>query len=415
MQYFASIIGLAICAASSTAIAAEPGQLLLPDGFEASVVAENIKGARHLAFRDNGDLFVSTRGNGATGIVALRMNADRSLQRMETFGSVIGGTGIRFYRDKLYATSPTTIYRYSFEGSSLVPSQAPEVIVDGMPGNGFSARPIAFDHRARIYVGIGGVSNTCVDQNAPKEAPPAGLTPCPDLRGRAGIWRFDTARKGQVFANDGEQIATGIRDVDALDWRGGDGLFAVVHDRNGLSRTWPNVISPADEQAIPEEMHRITKGADLGWPYAYFDSVRGIHVLAPEYGGNGKVEPSSGPYTKPIVGFPGHSSPLDLTFYNGRQFPKSYRGGAFVVFHGGLGPDLPEGRNGYNVMFVPFDRRGKPGKPFVFADGFAGSVAANKSIGRANYRPVGAAVSPDGALYVVDSKAGRIWRISYKL
>lgn len=407
-------MGLAVSFVSSAAIAGESGHLILPPGFAATVVADNIKGARHLAFRDNGDLFVSTRGNGATGIVGLRLNADHTLQSMETFGSVNGGTGIRFHRDKLYASSPTAIYRFSFDGNSLVPSKPPEAIVDGMPGNGFSARPLAFDDRGRMYVGIGGIANTCVEPNASKDAAPTGLLPCPDLRGRAGIWRFDITRIGQNFTSDGVQMATGIRDVDALDWRGGDGLFAVVHDRNGLSRTWPAVVSLSDERAVPEEMHRITMGADLGWPYAYFDSVRGIHVLSPEYGGDGKAEPSSGRYAKPVVSFPGHSSPLDLVFYNGRQFPRSYKGGAFVVFHGGLGPDLPEGRNGYNLMFVPFNRRGTPGKPFVFANGFAGSAPANRNISRAEYRPVGAAISPDGALYVVDSKAGRIWRISYK-
>lgn len=402
-----------LCLVPSIALTAEPDGITVPPGFHASVVAENIEGARHLAFRDNGDLFVSTRGAKASGIVAIRLNADHKLQKLETFSNVTGGTGIRFYRDALYATSPTAIYRFSFDENLLVPPNAPEIVVDGMPSNGFSARPVAFDSNGDIFVGVGGVANICVDEKTPKGAPPVGLNPCPDLLARAGIWRFDGGKSGQKFPADGEQLATGVRDIGALDWRRGDGLFAVVHDRNGISRTWPSVISISDEQAIPEAMHRITKGADLGWPYAYFDSLRNIHLLAPEYGGDGKAEPKSGPYSKPVVGFPGHSSPLDLVFYNGRQFPRSYQGGAFVVFHGGLGPDLPDGHNGYNVMFVPFDRNGKPGTPSTFADGFAGSMPADRNVSRAEYRPVGAAVGPDGALYVVDSKVGRIWRIYY--
>ena len=40
-------------------------------------------------------------------------------------------------------------------------------------------------------------------------------------------------------------------------------------------------------------------------------------------------------------------------------------------------------------------------------------AGATLTAAAANYRPVGAAVAPDGSLYVADSKKGRIWRISY--
>ena len=44
--------------------------------------------------------------------------------------------------------------------------------------------------------------------------------------------------------------------------------------------------------------------------------------------------------------------------------------------------------------------------------GFAGEIADNNPR-NAQYRPVGLAVAPDGALYVSDSQKGRVWRISY--
>lgn len=49
----------------------------------------------------------------------------------------------------------------------------------------------------------------------------------------------------------------------------------------------------------------------------------------------------------------------------------------------------------------------------TFADGFAGASADNKTQRRSTYRPVGMAQGPDGALYVVDSTKGRLWRIAY--
>lgn len=398
----------------SSAIASdEPDGLTLPPGFHASLVAEGVAGARHLAFRRNGDLFVSTRGENISGVVAIHLGEDHKAERVEHFTRLGGGTGIRFYGDALYVSSPTSIYRFAFHRGEFVPGLAPEAVVEGMPDKGFSARPISFDDRGALYVGVGGASNICVDSSVPKGAKPVGLNPCPDLERRAGIWRFDARRASQKFPSDGKQTATGLRDVGAIDWRTPGGLYAVMHNRNGTRAAWPEFISASDELAIAEEMHWIVPGTDFGWPYTYFDGVRNLRLVAPEYGGDGKLTAPDGKYSIPVVNFPGHSAPLDIVFYKGSQFPRSYRGGAFVIFHGGLGPDLPEGHNGYDVQFVPFTASGKAGKPFLFAGGFAGPDLVDKNTSRAKYRPVGAAVGPDGSLYIADSRKGRIWRIYY--
>ena len=61
-------------------------------------------------------------------------------------------------------------------------------------------------------------------------------------------------------------------------------------------------------------------------------------------------------------------------------------------------------------MFQPL-ADGKPSGNFVFfADGFAGRY---KEPGRALHCPSGLAVGPDGALYITDDKAGRIWRVTF--
>ncbi len=46
----------------------------------------------------------------------------------------------------------------------------------------------------------------------------------------------------------------------------------------------------------------------------------------------------------------------------------------------------------------------------VFADGFAGAEHRPKT---ADFRPSAVAVAPNGALYVMESEKGRIWRIDY--
>ena len=136
-------------------------------------------------------------------------------------------------------------------------------------------------------------------------------------------------------------------------------------------------------------------------------------IVAPEYGGDGKTA-ATGNYSVPVATFQNtRAAPLDLIFYTGRQFPAEYRGGAFVVRHGVGGPQSPTGKNGYDVVFIPFDKNGKAGEARPFAENFAGPTAASRNNGKAAYRPVGAAVAPDGSLYIADSNKGRIWRISY--
>jgi glucose/arabinose dehydrogenase len=222
---------------SAPANADEPDGLVLPTGFHASIVADGLKGARHLAFRNRDTLYVSTRGKD-NGIIALHLDASHKADRSEHFGSVNGGTGIRFWRDKLYASTPTTVYRFAFSGDELVPAAAPEIIVDGMPGIGSTNRPLALDGKGNLFVTVTGVGNICTDPAAPK----VGLKPCPALTGRSGIWRFDANRAGQNFSG-GEQIVTGLRDMDALDWRAGDGLYGVMHGRGATHQTWPELVS----------------------------------------------------------------------------------------------------------------------------------------------------------------------------
>jgi hypothetical protein len=52
-----------------------------------------------------------------------------------------------------------------------------------------------------------------------------------------------------------------------------------------------------------------------------------------------------------------------------------------------------------------------PAKFEVFADGFAGAV---KQPDRAAHRPAGLTLGPDGAIYITDDQAGRVWKVTYK-
>jgi glucose/arabinose dehydrogenase len=393
------------------AFAEEPDGLTLPSGFHASVVAEGLGPLRHLAVRPNGDIYASTGGEGGKpeGLVAIELGADGKAARVEHFSDVNGGTGIGLYHGMLYAASGSAIYRFHFSGNSLLPEGEPEIVIADLPRAG--AHAIAFDDSGHLFVGMGAKSNACSTKATP-DAKPVGQKPCPDLTGGGGIWRFDAGRTHQSFA-DGTQVATGIRFMTTMDWSPRTGLYGIMHGRDGTHAAFPDIVSAADDDAIGDEMHHVANGTDFGWPYSYYDGARKIRLLAPDYDGDGKAV-AQGAYSTPAIAFqPMRAAPVALLFYQGRQFPAQWRGGAFIALHGTTGPQLPQGHNGYTVAFVPFDRAGKPGDLKIFADGFAGPSPADKNAGKAKYRPVGLAIAPDGALYVADSNKGRIWRIRY--
>ena len=414
MKVFISVCVLA--SVPGFALADEPDGLKLPPGFHAAIVADGLGSFLHLAVRANGDIYVSTavdKQNSGGGIIALQLDAKHRADQIEHFGHVEGGTGIRFYNGALYASNASGVYRFGFKSDGLLPGKDPDLIIDGMPTDhpGFNRinRQLAFDGRGSLFIALDAAANMCNDPNTPKGAPAVGLRPCPDLGKRAGVWRFDATKTGQRFPDDGEQLATGIRDTTSLDWSPNDShLYTVIHGRDGLHAGFPQIISDEDENNVADEMHRITKGTDLGWPYTYYDGVRRVRLIAPEYGGNGKQTAPEGTYSKPVLTFQSRrGAPVDLLFYTAETFPVPYRGGAFIVLHG------TRNQSGYSVMFVPFDRNGAAGPATVFADGFAAFDASGKTPGRAKYRPIGAAVGPDGALYIADSQEGRIWRIAY--
>lgn len=397
--------------AALPAFAAEPDGLRLPPGFHATIVSEGLGNqVRHMAFAGASRLYVSTERQTKdapnAGIIALHLNANHVADKVEHFSTIDDGTAIAFAKGALYASSPTAIYRFAISGRTLTPSAPPEIIVDNVPGRA----AVAFDGKDGLYVAVGGGGNVCAPPGTPRTAKSVGPRPCPVLQTRAGIWRFDATKVGQAWA-DGTRYATGIRDTNALAYAHG-ALFMVMYGRDAAEKAYPEILTSEDGDHVADEMFRVDQGADMGWPYTYYDSAKKLRLTAPEYGGDGKT-PSSGAYATPIAAFPAHVAPMDIAFYDKKLFPPAYRGGAFIAFHGAGGGDPAGHDDGYNVMFVPFDKSGGAGTPMVFADGFAGPSREDKNGKRAVYRPVGVTVGPDGALYVADSQKGRIWRISY--
>jgi len=430
------------CAAAATAApaskahaAACPGDdagLTLPAGFCATVFADGIGHARHLAVAPDGVVYANTWSGKYFGnavphaggfLVALKdTKGDGKADVIERFGATYqagghGGTGIFWYQNAIYAEINDLIVRYPLPPGAIVPQGAPQTVVSGLPLHGdHPMHPFAITTDGSMYVDVGTATNSCQLDNRTRNSP--GAKPCTELLTRGGIWRFDAHKTDQAFT-PAARYATGIRNAEgiAIDARG-NRIFVTQHGRDQLYSNWPKYFEPAQEATLPaEELLLLKAGGDYGWPECYFDPFRGKLVLAPEYGGDGggKVGVCAHKIA-PIAAFPAHWAPDDMVFYDRQasaahaQFPAHYDNGVFIAFHGSWNR-APYNQQGYWVVYQHLDGDRASGRCEIFADGFAGPVRAPD---KALHRPTGLALGPDGALYVADDVTGRIYRIVYR-
>ena len=403
------------------------GGITLPPDFCAVVVADLVVDgqparARHMAVTPTGDVFVAINSPGnrnpSMGIIALRdTDGDGRADQEARFSPGLGGSGIAWGNGLLYFGANDRVLRFRLPAGRLTPMGSPDIVVSGLPANGdhISKTVVLADQRT-LFVNIGSASNAC--QVANRQAQSPGVFPCPEMPVRAGVWAFDAKGTNQTQAS-GTRYATGLRNMVALAVNPRDGeLYGVQHGRDMLFENWPQFFTQEEDAVLPaEELVRITRGSDNGWPYCYHDAVfQNRKVLAPEYGGDGeRVTGSQGidcaSFNQPLVSFGAHWAPNGMHFYSGDQFPRRFRGGAFVAFHGGF-DRAPLPNEGFQVAFVPFDRRGRASTDWeTFADGFAGPGQPLPAA--ALHRPVGVTEGPDGSLYISDDRGGRIWRVVY--
>jgi glucose/arabinose dehydrogenase len=398
--------------------------LKLPAGFCATVFADNIGHARHMVVAPTGILYANTWSGKYYGndtphaggfLVGLQdKSGSGKADVIERFGETVqtggaGGTGIGLYKGWIYAENNDRILRYSLSGDSMVPSGPADTVVSGLPlGGDHPMHPFIINAEGSMYVDLGTATNSCQLKNRTLKSP--GVQPCAELETRGGIWRYDANKTNQTFST-AERFATGIRNTEGFGIDSSGRMFVTQHGRDQLHANWPDLYKPEQEATQPaEELLLLRAKGDYGWPECYYDAFVQKLVLAPEYGGDGgKTIGVCANKIAPIAAFPAHWAPNAMVLYDKKQFPARYRGGVFIAFHGSW-DRAPYAQGGYNVVFQALDGGRASGQCEIFADGFAGSV---KSPARAEHRPSGLAVGPDGALYVSDDIRGRIYRIVY--
>jgi glucose/arabinose dehydrogenase/cytochrome c5 len=411
--------------AAATSCKGDAAGITLPDGFCATIFADNIGHARQMAVTPDGTLYVNTwsgiyynNGSVPAGgfIVALKdTHGNGHADVIERLGETAasgghGGTGLAFHDGMIYAEINDHIVRYPVAPNEIAPKGRGETVVSGLPITGdHPMHPFLITPKGDLFVDLGSATNACEKKNRFPHSP--GNDPCTEKATRGGIWRYDANKIEQRFS-PAERFASGLRNGEGFSLDATGRIFVTQHGRDQLHEDWPEFYSARQGQELPaEQLVELRQGADYGWPECYFDNRQGKLVLAPEYGGDGgKKIGICAERQEPVAFFPAHWAPNDMKIYLGTDFPKAYRGGAFIAFHGSWNR-APGPQGGYNIVFQPLADGKANGANVVFADGFAGAV---KDPGRAAFRPSGLAVAPDGALFISDDVHGRIWRVSYQ-
>jgi len=338
----------------------------VPTGFRLTVFAANFKRPRWLTVAPNGDIFLADTGAGE--IVVLRdPQRTGGAQEREVFADGMKRPfGIAFREDYVYVGNMNEVVRFRYDPKTSKRLGEKEHLLD-LPSGGHDTRSLAFSADGKhLFIGVGSASNIDTGEDPLR----AAVTICdPD------------GKNARLYA-------TGLRNPVGLALEPVTGeIWTTVNERDELGDNLP-----------PDYFTSLKDGGFYGWPYSYI--------------GN-NVDPRVKPQQPDLVAraiipdvlLGAHVAPLQFAFYTGKQFPESYRGGAFVAEHGSWNRAT---RSGYQIAFVAF-KNGKPSAdPVPFMTGLVPDPTGTDVSGR----PVGVTVAPDGSLLVSDDGAGVVYRIS---
>jgi glucose/arabinose dehydrogenase len=350
-------------------------------GFKVDLYATDLHNPRLIRTAPNGDMFVAESEAGDIRIFR-GITKDGKPEKSETFATGLDMPfGIAFYPPGpnpqwVYVGNTGSVVRFPYRNGNLKATGPSQVIVPDIPsgghlrGGGHWTRDVAFSPDGKtMFVSVGSHSNHDDADTHPQE------------KHRADVLAYTPEGK------DFRIYAYGIRNPVGIAVNPTTGqIWASVNERDTLGNN-----------LVPDYITHLQQGGFYGWPWFYMGghwdpTLQGKH---PEL--KDKV-------ITPDVLIQPHSASLELTFYQGHQFPAEYRGDIFAAEHGSWNKQT---RAGYEVVRVPLKDGRASG---VYEDFLTGFVLPDGNVWG---RPVGVAVAKDGSLMVTDDGSNSIWRVSY--
>jgi len=347
-----------------------------PAGFKVELYAEHLVEPREIRRAPNGDLFVA-ESHGDKIDVFRGITSDGKPEQTSTFVTGLNNPfGIAFYPlgenpQWVYVGNTDSVVRFPYKNGDLKASGSAQVIVPELPkGGGHVTRDLAFSpDGSKLFVSVGSASNVDDPDTHPAE------------HHRADILEFTP---------DGKFVkvyASGIRNPVGIAVNPATGqLWCSTNERDMLG-----------DNLVPDYITSVKDGGFYGWPWYYMGDHQDPRL-------EGKHPELRGKVIVPDVLLQPHNASLELTFYEGKQFPSQYHGDIFAAEHGSWNKSV---RAGYEVIRVPLENGKATG---VYEDFLTGFVVSNDEVWG---RPVGVAVAKDGSLMVSDDGSKSIWRVSY--
>lgn len=352
-----------------------------PKGFKVELYAENFVQPRLILTAPNGDLFVADSQAGEVKVLR-GVTADGKAKTTETFASGLDHPfGIAFYPNGanpqwIYIANTTSVVRFPYKNGQLKATAAPQTIVPVLPGyaqlrgGGHWTRDVVFSKDGqRMFVSVGSGSNVDDPDTHPREFH------------RADVLEYTPMGKFVKI------YAYGIRNCvgEAINPITGQ-LWCSVNERDRLGNN-----------LVPDYITHIEEGGFYGWPWYYMGGHQDPRLM-------GKHPELKNKVITPDVLVQPHMASLEMTFYEGSQFPADYKGDAFAAEHGSWNRAH---RGGYEVIRVPMKNGHATGEYEDFLTGFV------RADGKVWGRPVGVATAKDGSLFVSDDGTKSIWHVIY--
>jgi len=348
-------------------------------GFKVDLYAKGLDNPRLIITAPNGDLFVAESKPGDIRVFR-GMTKDGNAKKSEVFASGLElPFGIAFYPPGphpkwVYVGNTGSVVRFPYRNGDMKARGKSQMIVPDIPpgghlrGGGHWTRDVVFSPDGKtMFVSVGSHSNHDNSDTHPLE------------KHRANILAYTPEGKDFRIYASGIRNPVGI----AIDPATGQ-LWTSVNERDTLGNN-----------LVPDYITYVRENGFYGWPWFYMGghwdpTMKGDH---PEL--KNKV-------ITPDVLLQAHSASLEMTFYEGHQFPAEYHGDIFAAEHGSWNRDP---RAGYEVVRVPLKNGHASG---VYEDFVTGFVLPD---GKVWGRPVGVAVAKDGSLMVTDDGSNSIWRV----